>query len=72
MFSIYNSNYAYSHIQGQCSIHCTDVADKLIELENPETWEKILHAGKIRQHIVAEVKLDSDSRLPSSFWYHRN
>ena len=61
VFSNYNSNYAYSHIQGQCSIQCTDADDKLIELKNPETWEKILNAGKIRQYIVAEVKVDSDS-----------
>ena len=71
VFSNYNSNYAYSHIQGQCSIHCTDADGKLIELKTPEIWEKILNAGKIRRHIVADVKVDSDSGLPSYFWYHR-
>ena len=61
VFSNCNSNYAYSRLF--TPIH--------VLIINPETWEKILNAGKIRQHIVAEVKVDSDSGLPSSFWYHR-
>ena len=40
-------------------------------MKNPETWEKILNAGKFRQHIVAEFKVDSDSGLALSFSFHR-
>ena len=71
IFSNYNSSYAYSHIHTQYAIHCTDADDISIELQNLEIWEKILNTFKIRQHIVAEVKVDSDFGLPSSFSYHR-
>lgn len=67
IFSNYNSSFAYSHIHTQYAIHCTDADDISIELQNLEIWEKILNTFKIRQHIVAEVKVDSDFGLPSSF-----
>ena len=57
----------------ECIIHCSDDnTDKLVSLQNIDSWRTLLRAAEIQKHIpVLELAQDlPDGQIPT-IWYHR-